>query len=220
MRKQTIIFALIATVAGATGIVAAAPRDQKQSDAPPPRDTDDVHVTVSAGRGRLGFVALEISPELRKHLGAPADRGVLVDKVRPDSPAARAGLRVGDVILEVDAQAARSASDIIHAISDRKKGETIPIFVARGKDRVTLQATLDDEPGPRLQGSGDLDDQSWERFGPGEAPFGMKQLFEDRNLRRALEDVRKRLDQLEHRLDAVDHRGSTTKPTGPTAPNT
>jgi len=219
MRKQPIIFALIAAVAGATGIVAAAPRDQKQSDTAPPRDTDDVHVTVSAGRGRLGFVALEISPELRKHLGAPADRGVLVDKVRPDSPSARAGLRVGDVILEVDAQAARSASDIIHAISDRKKGETVPISVVRGKDRVTLQATLDDNPGPRLQGSGDFD-ESWEQFGPGEAPFGMKQLFEDGNLRRALEDVRKRLDQFEHRLDALDHHGSTTKPTAPTPPNT
>ena len=217
MRKQTIIFALIATVAGATGIVAAAPRDQKQSDTAAPRDTDDVHVTVSAGRGRLGFVALEISPELRKHLGAPADRGVLVDKVRPDSPAARAGLRVGDVILEVDAQAARSASDIIGAISDRKKGETVPIFVARGKDRVTLQATLDEDPGRRLQGSGDFDEQGWERFGS-EGPFGMKQLFEDGNLRRALEDARKRLDQLEHRLDALDHRGAATKPTTP--PNT
>ena len=220
MRKPIIIFTLIAAIAGVTGIVAAASpaspaKDtndaaQKPSEAAPPHDSDDVHVTVSAGRGRLGFVALQISPELRKHLGAPADRGVLVDNVRPDSPAARAGLRVGDVILEVDGATTRSASDVISAISDRKKGDAVAMFVARGKDRVTLQATLDTEPGPRLRG-----EQGWEQLGPGEFPFEMKPLFEDGNLRRAMEDMRKRMGRLEHRLDDLEHHGPA-KP----APNT
>jgi membrane-associated protease RseP (regulator of RpoE activity) len=213
MRKRTITFALIAAVAGATGIVAAAPKDQKPSDTSTstprgPDDPDDVQVTVRAGHGRLGFAALQISPELRKHLGAPGDRGVLVDNVRPDSPAARAGLRAGDVLVEVDAKAVHSATDVIDAISDRKKGDTVTLAVTRGKDHVTLQATLADDPGPRLQG---FDDSSWERFGTGQFPFEMKQLFGDQNMRRALEDAKQRMDQLERRIESLEGRSGKPK---------
>jgi S1-C subfamily serine protease len=60
-----------------------------------------------------------MSPELRAHFGAPGDRGVLIDTVRAGSPAARAGIHVGDIVVEIDGDAARSAIDMLDAMSDR-----------------------------------------------------------------------------------------------------
>jgi membrane-associated protease RseP (regulator of RpoE activity) len=196
MRKRTIIFALTAMV-GATGIVAAAPDDQKPADSSTSPGHDDV--TVTAGRGRLGFAAIQISPALRKALGAPADRGILVDKVRKDSAAARAGLRVGDVVLEVDADAVRSAGDAVNAISDRKKGDAVAIQIERGKEHLTLQAKLEDDAGPRLRAPDRLGGGAWDRFGG----------FDDSDAHRALEDMRKHVEELERRIDKLEQQSRT-----------
>ena len=99
-----------------------------------------------ASKGRLGFAALPISPQLRAHFGAPGDRGVLVDLVRPDSPAAHAGLEVGDVVTEVDGDAATSARDVIEALSDRKKGDEVAIEAVRSGKHLELHAKLETDP--------------------------------------------------------------------------
>jgi S1-C subfamily serine protease len=119
-----------------------------------------------ASKGRLGIAAISISPELREHLGAPADRGVLVDRVVPDSPAARAGVHVGDVVTDVDGDAADSAPDIVRAMSDRKKGDEIAVVVIRDHNRVELKAKLADDPAAAPAGAWDgmPDLDSWFRF--------------------------------------------------------
>ena len=45
--------------------------------------------------GYLGVELVDLTPELREHFGAPRDVGVMVGRVEPGSPAARAGLEVG-----------------------------------------------------------------------------------------------------------------------------
>jgi membrane-associated protease RseP (regulator of RpoE activity) len=201
MRTRTFILALLAGVGVATGIAAAAPNDQKTPDSstssPAPGDTP------AAGRGRLGFAAVEISPGLRAFFGAPSDRGVLVDQLRPDSPAARAGLRVGDVILEVDAAPARSVHDIIEAIADRKRGDLVPLRVVRGKAIVALEVKLDTDPGPR---GDEPATGGWQRIGPGTMPLELNRWFGDADLRRDLDATRKRLDELERRVQKLEHR--------------
>jgi S1-C subfamily serine protease len=57
----------------------------------------------STSKGRLGVMVMSLTPELRKHFGAPDDRGVLVAHVEPDTPAAKAGVEVGDVIAPISA---------------------------------------------------------------------------------------------------------------------
>ena len=59
---------LIALIAASASVAVAAP-DTK------PSDDSDMSFTWSTGRGRLGFATIQISPELRLHLGAPSDRG-------------------------------------------------------------------------------------------------------------------------------------------------
>jgi len=203
MRRWPLVCFLVAGI-GVTGVVTAAPTDQKPSDPGLSPESEDVHVTVTAGRGRLGFSAMQIGPELRMFFGAPSDRGVLVDKLRPDSPAARAGLRVGDVILDVDAAPATSVEAILSAIADRKKGDTVPIALERGRARMTLQVKLDSDPGPQ-QLSGPADGR-WHSFGSDQMPFDLHRMFGDPDLRRELEATRERVEQLERRIERLEHR--------------
>src|SRR5689334_21984389 len=146
MRTRTFSILLVAAL-GMVG-VSSARADQKPSE---PRSLhNDTQSMVSTGKARLGVIALEIGPELRAHLGAPSDRGVLIDMVQPDSPAARAGLRVGDIITDVDGTATSSASDVLGAMADRKKGDEITVMAIRDGKRVDLRARLDSDPGPAV----------------------------------------------------------------------
>jgi predicted metalloprotease with PDZ domain len=189
MRSTSILFALIAATAGA----AVAAPDPKSADA-----DNDVSVTVTAGRGRLGFAAIQISPELRAYFGAPNDRGVLVDSVRPDSPAAKAGLRVGDIVLAVDNADAKSAMTILEALNDNKKGDRVAIDVLRGKQHTTLHATLVDDLGPDIRAFG--------RFNQGQMPdmrnmFPNLRGFDDPDVKSTLDDMKKRIEELEQRMN-------------------
>ena len=159
---------------------------------------------MTQGRGRLGFGALQISPELRTRLGAPADQGILVGAVRADSPVGRAGLQVGDIVIDVDGAAVKSASDAVQAISDRKKGDRVPLVVVRDKNRMTLNATLQDDPGKAE--AFESDGSGWQQINPGDIPLEMRQLFGSGEMRRSLEDTKQRLDRLERRVDELEHK--------------
>jgi membrane-associated protease RseP (regulator of RpoE activity) len=98
----------------------------------------------STSKGRLGVMVMGLTPELRKHFGAWPDRGVLVAHVDPGTPAAKAGIEVGDVIVEVHGKKIATAVDVLSALADVGKGEPTKIELVRdGKSR-TLDATLVD----------------------------------------------------------------------------
>jgi membrane-associated protease RseP (regulator of RpoE activity) len=98
----------------------------------------------STSKGRLGVMVMSLTPELRAHFAAPADRGVLVARVDPATPAAKAGIEVGDVIVEVRGRKIDAAPDVLSAINDLGKGAQVTITVLRdGKPR-SLDATLTD----------------------------------------------------------------------------
>ncbi len=215
MRKSMIAIALLAATVSANQIATADASDPKspstqspsrnQAQAPA-RNQDEVHVTVRAGRGRLGLGAIQISSELRKHLGAPADRGVLIDQVRPDSPAAKAGLQVGDVITDVDGKPCKTVDDIVQAMADNKKGDTVAIGVARGSTHVDLRATLEDDPLPWNTSS--FDTRMWKGFGD---PFDMGSMFGNDEIRRAFDEMRKRIEQLERGRKPIKSQPGTTR---------
>jgi membrane-associated protease RseP (regulator of RpoE activity) len=192
MRTQALVVLLIG-LGAATAV--AAPRDHKL----PQSDGSSMNVTVVAGKGRLGISVLQISRDLRTHFGAPADRGVLVDSVRADSPAAKAGVQVGDVIIDLDAAQVGSASDLLSSLSTRKKGDTVGLAVIRNGARVDLKATLEDDPGPAWQSGqfqmGDPNDMF------DKLPFDKFQQWQpfDQDLRRQMQELQRRMEQLERK---------------------
>ena len=97
---------------------------------------------VLAERGYLGVGLLDLTPELRQHFGAPAEAGVMVSAVEPDSPAARAGLRAGDVLTAVDDVAVDSAATVIQLVSGGRDGQRLEIDLVRDGVGDSAQATL------------------------------------------------------------------------------
>jgi S1-C subfamily serine protease len=96
-----------------------------------------------AGRARLGASVQELTPQLASYFGA--QDGVLVESVTDGSPAARAGLRAGDVITAVNSTKVGSRSELVRALAAEKG--TVTIAIVRDKKPSTLSATLE-EPRP------------------------------------------------------------------------
>ncbi len=102
--------------------------------------------------GYLGVTLTELTPELRTHFGAPEEAGVLVSKVLEDSPAARAGLQVGDVISAVDGEAVGAGGELARAIRAHGEGELVSLELWRDQRLEVLEATLEKRQGFGLRG--------------------------------------------------------------------
>ena len=80
---------------------------------------------------KLGMSVEELTPELAKNLGLTERSGIVVVQVEDDSPAAAAGLRPGDVILEIDQSPVKGLEEFNGRIEKYKKGDTILLLVKR-----------------------------------------------------------------------------------------
>jgi serine protease Do len=92
------------------------------------------------GRGRLGVTVTDLSPELAEYLGAR--KGVLVNAVEPGSPAARAGLKAGDVIASIDGQPVESAAELRRRLRDRE-GEDVVVGIVRDKTTQSITVRIE-----------------------------------------------------------------------------
>jgi serine protease Do len=96
-------------------------------------------------RQRLGVQLLQLSDQLAAYFGVK--EGVLIASVEADSPAARAGLRAGDVITAVNMRAVDDARDVLDEIG---RGETaLTLTVMRDRQEVAIKATVP-ESQPRI----------------------------------------------------------------------
>lgn len=91
----------------------------------------------------FGVQMNELTRELRVHFGVPEDVGVLVSRVVSDSPAERAGVRVGDVLARVAGEDVTSSRKLRHLILRREHGETVDLEVWRDGRVESLSATLE-----------------------------------------------------------------------------
>lgn len=93
-------------------------------------------------RGQLGVVLEDLNSDLREALDLSIHRGAVITQVINDSPADKAGMEPGDVILTVDGRAANSAAAVRNAIGLTSAGETIRLEVLRnGRTRI-VAATI------------------------------------------------------------------------------
>ncbi|MGE0868589.1 MAG: S1C family serine protease [Kofleriaceae bacterium] len=100
----------------------------------------------SMGKGRLGMTVMGLTRELRTHFGAESQTGMMVGSIVPDSPAAKAGVQVGDVVVKTNGHLVDDIGDIRSAIARSKNGATIEIEVIRDRKPLSLKATLVDDP--------------------------------------------------------------------------
>ncbi|MBM3874207.1 MAG: DegQ family serine endoprotease [Verrucomicrobia bacterium] len=97
-------------------------------------------------RGFLGVTAQDITPGLAESLRVPAKAGALVADVQPGSPAEKAGLASGDIIVAVDGQKVEDANRLTFAVGAIAPGTEVELRILRDGKESTLKATTAERP--------------------------------------------------------------------------
>ena len=93
-------------------------------------------------RGLLGVQIQVLTPDIAKALGIEASGGAVVAKVEPGTAADRAGIKAGDVIVEVDGKAIGNASDLRNKVGLARVGDSVELEVLRENKKLSLSAVL------------------------------------------------------------------------------
>ena len=96
------------------------------------------------GGGHLGIALDEVSAQTVEKLKLKDERGALVREVRPDSPAAKAGFKVDDVIVAYQGLPVESALELTRRVRETPAGRTVTIEIVRQGAPQKLSATLDE----------------------------------------------------------------------------
>jgi serine protease Do len=104
----------------------------------------DLIATGKVKRGWLGVNMRDVNERQAKHLGLSAVRGVMIDSVFLGSPAERAGMRRGDVVVKFNNQEVSNGSQFSVLVSTAKLGVSIPLEVIREGERLDLATVIGD----------------------------------------------------------------------------
>jgi S1-C subfamily serine protease len=94
-----------------------------------------------SGGGRLGITVETLSPQLAEYFGTK--EGVLVKSVQDNSPAAKIGIRAGDVITSINGSPIDDAAELRRGLRASRDGEEVTIGIVRDKKAQTLKGKLE-----------------------------------------------------------------------------
>ena len=124
--------ALISPDGGNIGIGFAIPSNMVQSIVKQLLEFGQVH------RGLMGILVQSLTPDLAQALGMPQQRGAIISQIVPHSPAAKAGLKIGDVVTNINQHVIKSNEDLHNLIGLLHIGETANLTVLRNKKLIKL----------------------------------------------------------------------------------
>jgi serine protease Do len=104
-------------------------------------DSDNFAFAFS-GRPRLGIDAENLDGDFGNYFGAPEGLGVLVRSVFADSPAAKADLKVGDVITSVNGERIRSTAELRQKVSAKSESNSVKLGVIRNKSEMSITVAM------------------------------------------------------------------------------
>ncbi|HEX7382085.1 MAG TPA: Do family serine endopeptidase [Nevskiaceae bacterium] len=90
---------------------------------------DELIAHGKINHGEIGVVVQQLTPALAKALGLKVEKGVIITKVEPDSPAAKAGIKADDVIVSANGQKVTSVLQIRNAVGLLEVGQTVKLGV-------------------------------------------------------------------------------------------
>ena len=99
-------------------------------------------VFMATGQTRLGINAEDLQGDFGNYFAAPDGEGVLVREVFPDSPAAKAGLKAGDVITSVGGERVRTTNELRDKLGGGKDAKSLSLGVLRNKSSLNLSVEL------------------------------------------------------------------------------
>ncbi len=118
-------------------------QDPGQIEVQPKIETDGMNIVIGDdGSSWLGVETHEVTSDKAKELKLSAERGVVLGKIVPDSPAAKAGLKENDVVTEINGQRVEGAAQFRRMIHEIPAGRSIQLTVWRDGRMQTISATL------------------------------------------------------------------------------
>jgi S1-C subfamily serine protease len=97
---------------------------------------------IPATKPWLGIIGLSLTGEISRYYSLPLEQGVLVTKVMEDSPASRAGILVGDILVRFDSTTIQSIEGLAQEIRSKKIGDSVGLTVFRRGREQSFDATL------------------------------------------------------------------------------
>ncbi len=91
---------------------------------------------------KLGISIQDLTDQLGNYFGVKNGEGVLITEVEKESPAEQAGLKAGDVIVEVDSRKVENSDELLEIVSDKEKGDKVNLEVFREKKPMRFSVTL------------------------------------------------------------------------------
>lgn len=112
---------------------------------PSPDAPDQPFIWRTSGpRRAIGIAIVPLTKQLAEHYGV--EGGILISNVRENSAAAKAGLKAGDIIVEVDGKAVKGEGDVGRAVAEKKEGD-ISMTIVRDRNRQTIRVTPEEVKG-------------------------------------------------------------------------
>ncbi len=94
----------------------------------------------------LGILGVGVNPQISQYYGLPMDKGILVTRVFVDSPAARAGIAPGDMIVAADRKELNQMEELSKEVRSKKVGDEISVVVLRGPAQHEVSLELSELP--------------------------------------------------------------------------
>lgn len=94
-------------------------------------------------RGWLGVRLANVTAPIAERAGYRGEAGAVITRITPDGPAARAGLRAGDIVVRFNGMEVRDSRALTRMVGDSAVGSTAPIEVVRDGQRLTVRATIE-----------------------------------------------------------------------------
>jgi len=103
---------------------------------------DQIKANGKVSRGQLGVSIQEVTQELGQSFGLAQPHGALVVRVEPQSPAAKAGIQAGDIILQINDRKIQSSKDLPMLVGSMQPGARVKLRIWRRSSELKLEATL------------------------------------------------------------------------------
>jgi serine protease Do len=132
-----------AIVAGGSGIGFAIPSNMAR------KIYTELQTKGRVTRGWLGVSIQPLTPELARSFSAKDTKGVLISDVMPDSPAAKAGLKPGDILVEFEGKKMEAPSDLQRAVGLAQPGQETKMKVWRDQGERTIDIKIGEAPDER-----------------------------------------------------------------------
>jgi membrane-associated protease RseP (regulator of RpoE activity) len=109
---------------------------------------DDGMIFAFGNHRRIGVGTMGLTKQLADYFGIADGKGVLVTSVADDSPAAKAGIKAGDIITAIDGEKVEGSGDLARGINKKKDGD-VTLTVIRNKNQRSLTVTPKEVPAPQ-----------------------------------------------------------------------